>query len=95
MDASTVFIFTSCLLASPVVVFMGARDGVIDVLEIPPNRQTDANINLLTVILLTILTVTAMFVTDLGLINAVGGGTLATMIVFVFPGRHNAIVRVA
>jgi amino acid permease len=35
--------------------------------------------------LLTILTVMAVFVTDLGMINAIGGGTLATALVFVFP----------
>jgi len=29
--------------------------------------------------------VLAAFTTDLGMVNAVGGGTLATLIVFVFP----------
>lgn len=35
--------------------------------------------------MLTILTIIACFVTDLGLINAVGGGSLATIIVFIVP----------
>jgi hypothetical protein len=41
--------------------------------------------DVMTLLLLTILTVMAVFVTDLGMINAVGGGTLATALVFVFP----------
>ena len=43
------------------------------------------NLNALTVVLLMILTIMSMYVTDLGLMNAIGGGTLATAIVFVFP----------
>jgi amino acid permease len=42
-------------------------------------------LNVLTVVLLSLVTITAIFVTDLGLINSVGGGTLATATVFVFP----------
>ena len=67
------------------IVFHGVRDGVVDVLEIPVAEQTERNLNRLTLILLTLLTTTALFVTDLGLINAVGGGLVATAIVFVFP----------
>lgn len=74
----------STLLTFPIV-FMGFRDGILDVMEFPTERQTVTNINLLTVILLTIITLTATVVTDLGMINAIGGGTLATAIVFVFP----------
>lgn len=51
--------------------FMGFRDGMLNFLDIPPSRQTSQNLNVFTVILLAILTVTAVFVTDLGLINAV------------------------
>lgn len=40
---------------------------------------------MLTVAMLSLLTLIAVFVTDLGLINAVGGGSLATIIVFVVP----------
>mmetsp|Transcript_13041 Transcript_13041/g.17072 ORF Transcript_13041/g.17072 Transcript_13041/m.17072 type:complete len:543 (+) Transcript_13041:49-1677(+) len=67
------------------IVFTGFRDGVLNVLDIPPSRQTSSNLNVFSIVLLTALTVTAVFVTDLGLINAVGGGTLATVMVFVFP----------
>jgi hypothetical protein len=58
---------------------------VLDLLDAPPGRQTSRNLDMLTVILLTLLTIVAIFVTDLGLINAVGGGSLATIIVFIVP----------
>lgn len=74
----------STLMAYPIV-FHGVRDGVLDVLEVPFHEQTRDNLNRLTLLLLTTLTIIAIFVTDLGLINAVGGGLVATAIVFVFP----------
>jgi Ca2+/Na+ antiporter len=57
----------------------------MDVLKLPEEKQTSTNVNILTVFLLTVITSVAAVTTDLGMINAVGGGTLATLIVFVFP----------
>ena len=50
-------------------------------------RPIDWNkhLDLLTVILVTTVTVTAVYITDLGTINAVGGGAISTPIVFIFP----------
>lgn len=67
------------------IVFIGCRDGVLDVLNVEAARQTTHNLDMLTVVMLIFLTILACFVTDLGLINAVGGGSLATIIVFVVP----------
>ncbi len=64
---------------------MGFRDGVLDVLQLPIEKQTSTNFNVITMVLLTILTTIATVVTDLGYVNAIGGGTLAAAIVFVFP----------
>ena len=74
----------SVLFTYPIV-FVGFRDGILDILELPPHLQTTNNVNVLTVVLLFIITVLAATCHDLGFINAVGGGTLATAIVFVFP----------
>ena len=58
----------------------------MDVFEVPFSEQTSGKTNrMVTMVLLATLTVTAIFVTDLGLINAVGGGLVASAIVFVFP----------
>lgn len=74
----------STLIAYPIV-FMGVRDGVLDIFEISLGEHKVEKLNYLTFILLGILTVVAVFVTDLGLINAVGGGLVSSAIVFAFP----------
>lgn len=74
----------SILFTYPIT-FMGFRDGILDIVELPIEQQTSANINIITLVLLAIVTVLASVVTDLGYVNAVGGGTLAAAIVFVFP----------
>eukprot|EP00527_Entomoneis_sp_CCMP2396_P004779 CAMPEP_0198155554 /NCGR_PEP_ID=MMETSP1443-20131203/69195_1 /TAXON_ID=186043 /ORGANISM="Entomoneis sp., Strain CCMP2396" /LENGTH=502 /DNA_ID=CAMNT_0043822309 /DNA_START=27 /DNA_END=1535 /DNA_ORIENTATION=+ len=72
------------LTAYPIV-FFGVRDSVLDVFEVPQINQTPNKLNALTFAILGILTFTAVFVTDLGLINAVGGGLVATAVCFAFP----------
>mmetsp|Transcript_40699 Transcript_40699/g.85505 ORF Transcript_40699/g.85505 Transcript_40699/m.85505 type:complete len:482 (-) Transcript_40699:249-1694(-) len=74
----------SILFTYPIT-FMGFRDGVLDAIDLPQEKQTSSNINIITIFLLTIITILAAICTDLGAINAIGGGTLATLIVFVFP----------
>jgi len=74
----------STLLSYPLC-FIGLRDGVLDILEVPHSKHSSRNLEVLTFVLLTIITVIAIYVTDLGLINTVGGGTFATAIVFLFP----------
>jgi len=65
--------------------FIGVRDGIIDLLMVPESKQTSQNLNVLSLILLTIFTCLAMHFTDLGLLNAVGGGALGTAVVFILP----------
>ena len=65
--------------------FIGVRDGIIDLLMVPESKQTSQNFNMLSLILLTIFTCLAMHFTDLGLLNAVGGGALGTAVVFILP----------
>lgn len=57
----------------------------MDILNLPEEKQTSANVNILTLVLLATITSLAVVTKDLGMINAVGGGSLATLIVFVFP----------
>ena len=74
----------STLIAYPIV-FMGVRDVVLDMFEVPLADQTPQKLNQLTYIILAMLTTIAVFITDLGLINAVGGGLVSTAITFCFP----------
>lgn len=82
--ASRVGVFISTLLIYPLA-FIGVRDGCLDVFQVPMYRQTTLFVNCFSVILLTILTVLAVFFHDLGLINAVGGGAFATFLCVIFP----------
>ncbi len=79
-----VAIFIAVLLTYPIV-FIGFRDGILDQFQVPTEKQTSGNLNIISVILLTIITLSAVFIKDLSVVNAVGGGTLGTLIVFVFP----------
>jgi len=74
----------STLMTYPIV-FIGFRDGVLDIFQVPAEKQTSSNINVLTVILLGLITLVACFATDLGVINAFTGGVIATANVFLFP----------
>lgn len=77
-------IFISVAFSYPIV-FIGFRDGVLDLLNVPISKHTTGNLNALSIVLLAIITLLASFVRNLGVVNAVGGGTLGTVIVFVFP----------
>jgi hypothetical protein len=67
------------------IVFFGVRDSVLDMVDPSMSDQLEHNHNKLTLALLAALTLVSAFVTDLGLINAVGGGLVTTPIVFLFP----------
>jgi len=67
------------------IVFFGVRDSVMDISDAALADQLAKHHGSLTIGLLAALTVVALFVTDLGLINAVGGGLVTTPIVFLFP----------
>ncbi len=74
----------SILFTYPIA-FMSFQDGILDILELPMEQQTLTNMDIITIFLLIIITILAALLKDLGFINAVGGGTLETAIVFVFP----------
>jgi amino acid permease len=82
--ASRLGVFISTLLIYPLA-FIGVRDGCLDVFQIPEHLQTDRNLDLFSIIILTASTILSIFFHDLGLINAVGGGAFAIFLCFVFP----------
>jgi len=65
--------------------FIGSRDGILALLDVPLEKQTSNNLNMLTMLLLAIITFLAMHFKDLGTVNAVGGALFGTAVVFVFP----------
>lgn len=90
---SRLTIGVSALVSYPLN-YIGVRDNCLDILGIADKIDTDAKLNLFTIFLLAILTITSCFVTDLGLINSVGGGTTVTLVCFIFPAlmfRHGIL----
>lgn len=74
--------------------FIGVRDGILDLLMVPEAKQTSQNLNLLSVIQLTIFTCLAMRFTDLGMLNAIGGGALGSAVAFILPAlMYNGAIK--
>mmetsp|Transcript_32331 Transcript_32331/g.65591 ORF Transcript_32331/g.65591 Transcript_32331/m.65591 type:complete len:309 (+) Transcript_32331:826-1752(+) len=74
-----------CSLVSYPLNFIGVRDNCLDLLGLTDEIAMRGLLNAFTVLLLFLLTVLSCFVTDLGLINSIGGGTTVTLVCFVFP----------
>jgi len=74
-----------CSVVSYPLNFIGVRDNCLDILGITDEIDTDVKLHTVTVILLSMMTLTSCFVTDLGLINSVGGGTTVIFVCFLFP----------
>ena len=88
--ASRLGIFLSTLLMYPIAL-IGVRDGLLDTFRIPKHSRTVGFLNIISVLILFLSTICAVFFDDLGMINAVGGGTLATFLCIIFPAvmyRH-------
>lgn len=68
------------------LIFVGARDGIMDLFSISAEKRNDASfLNKLTLGVLGIVTVMASQLTDLGLVASIGGATFGTALVFVYP----------
>lgn len=67
------------------LLFIGARDGILDLFSVDEEYQTSTNLNLLSIAVLSVFTALASQLNDLGLVNAVGGASLGTAVVFIFP----------
>ena len=65
--------------------FIGARDGILDLFAVGNEYQSSTILNLLSAIMLSVFTALATKLTDLGLVNAVGGTALGVGVVFIFP----------
>mmetsp|Transcript_23070 Transcript_23070/g.32498 ORF Transcript_23070/g.32498 Transcript_23070/m.32498 type:complete len:304 (+) Transcript_23070:192-1103(+) len=81
---SRIAIFISVVFTYPVV-FIGFRDGVFDALTVSHKDRSSKIVNLISILLLFCITLLASFISNLGKVNAIGGGSLGTVIVFVFP----------
>ena len=65
--------------------FVGLRDGVLDMANIPTGKRNNALLNKVTVALLAMVTGLALKVKDLAFVLGFGGATLGNALIYVFP----------
>ena len=82
MSLSRIAVAVSLVFSYPLA-FVGARDGVLDLLK-RKNSSTKIQ-NILTVGLLSIVTVGALLIPDVSFVMAFAGATLGNSLIYVFP----------
>ena len=65
--------------------FVGTRDGTLDLLKIPEDKRTASLLNKTTFALLGLTTAFAWKLTDLSFIASISGAVFGTALIFVFP----------
>eukprot|EP00560_Eucampia_antarctica_P003160 CAMPEP_0197836166 /NCGR_PEP_ID=MMETSP1437-20131217/28152_1 /TAXON_ID=49252 ORGANISM="Eucampia antarctica, Strain CCMP1452" /NCGR_SAMPLE_ID=MMETSP1437 /ASSEMBLY_ACC=CAM_ASM_001096 /LENGTH=484 /DNA_ID=CAMNT_0043442135 /DNA_START=109 /DNA_END=1563 /DNA_ORIENTATION=+ len=67
------------------LVFVGCREGVLDLFNVQKEKRTNALLDKITFCLLTLITLAAMKVKDLSFVLAFGGATLGNALIYIFP----------
>ena len=81
MNLSRAAVAVSLVFSYPLA-FVGARDGVLDLLKIKGTAKTQ---NVLTVALLAVITGGALVIPDVSFVMAFAGATLGNCLIYVFP----------
>ena len=67
------------------LVFTGCRDGFLSLMRVPKEKQTNEFLNKITLFLLTLVTFTAINLTDVSFVMSFGGATLGNALIYVLP----------
>mmetsp|Transcript_28081 Transcript_28081/g.51339 ORF Transcript_28081/g.51339 Transcript_28081/m.51339 type:complete len:482 (+) Transcript_28081:108-1553(+) len=67
------------------LVFVGLRDGLLELLKVPKEERTDVKVNNFSYIILGLVTAVAMKMTDISFIMSFGGATLGNALIYVYP----------
>ena len=81
MGLSRIAVATSLVFSYPLA-FVGARDGILDLLQKAKTTKTQ---NILTVSLLAGVTGAALVIPDVSFVLALGGATLGNALIYIFP----------
>jgi hypothetical protein len=73
------------LIVSYPLLFVGTRDGTLDLLKVPEEKRTASLLNQTTFALLGITTALAWKLTDLSFISSISGAVFGTALIFIFP----------
>jgi len=81
MNLSRIAVAISLVFSYPLA-FVGARDGVLDLLKM---KGTDKTQNVLTIALLAVITGAALVIPDVSFVMALAGATVGNGVIYVFP----------
>jgi hypothetical protein len=74
--------------------FVGCRDGVLDIIQVPFEKRTATTLNVLTLAILGVLTAFAWTLKDVSFVLAFGGATLGNTLTYVYPAlMYRAVVK--
>lgn len=65
--------------------FVGSRDGTLDLLKVPEEKRTASLLNQTTFALLGLTTAFAWKLTDLSFVSSISGAVFGTALIFVYP----------
>lgn len=84
MKMSRLAVAFSLIFTYPLV-FVGCREGAMDLFKVPKEDRTNALLDKVTLILLSFITFAALKVKDLSFVLAFGGATLGNALIYIFP----------
>ena len=84
IGASRIAVALSLVFSYPLA-FQGCRDGVLDLLKVPPSKRSNATLNVTTVAVLALLTLLAATLTDVSFVLSFGGATLGNLLTYIYP----------
>lgn len=74
--------------------FVGFRDGMLDLLNVPPAKRTRRNVDNLTIVLLCGVTFLAAILKDVSFVLALSGATLGNALTYVYPAlMYRSVVK--
>jgi len=84
VSSSYRYIKTLSSLSYPLL-FVGTRDGTLDLLKVPEEKRNASLLNQTTYLLLASISALAWKLTDLSFVSSISGAVFGTALIFVFP----------
>lgn len=85
LHLSLIFRFRLSFVIRYPLLFVGTRDGTLDLLKIPEEKRTASLLNQTTFALLGLTTALAWKLTDLSFVSSISGAVFGTALIFVYP----------
>jgi len=84
MCISRIAVAISLVFSYPLA-FAGCRDGVLDLANISVEKRTNRFLNKVSILILSVITVLALYIRDLSFVLSFGGATLGNALIYVYP----------